>query len=206
LVDLLGAEPVLLLRLLGGLQVESPGRELPTTTMTNHLSVFTYGRFWLDCLPTRNFWMCLGGGQVAVLRLHAAVSLPRNDCTILAELGERITQLQYFLRVRSYQALRSLDKATFLEAQSPRTSDVRSLRSSVNSGKVTDRSLALGPGCLSVRSEQSDAQHEHPGEKHCREERDAFLIWSGNFPRDIFPSFSNRARRSRLPLRLTSAR
>jgi hypothetical protein len=32
-----------------------------------------------------------------VLRLHAAVSLPRNDCTILAELGERITKSQYFI-------------------------------------------------------------------------------------------------------------
>ena len=39
----------------------------------------------------------LEGGQVALLRLHAAVSSPRNDCTILAELGERITQLQYLL-------------------------------------------------------------------------------------------------------------
>jgi hypothetical protein len=36
---------------------------------------------------------------VAVLRLHAAVSWLRNDCTILAELGERITQLQYFLQL-----------------------------------------------------------------------------------------------------------
>jgi hypothetical protein len=41
----------------------------------------------------------LGGGQVAVLRLHAAVSWLRNDCTILAELGERITQLQYLLQL-----------------------------------------------------------------------------------------------------------
>jgi hypothetical protein len=102
------AEPDLFLRLLSGLQVESPGRELPTTTLTRHLSVFTYGRFWLDCLPTRNCWMCLGGGQVAVLGLHAAVSLPRNDCTILAELGERVTQLQNLLLARSFQALRSL--------------------------------------------------------------------------------------------------
>ena len=102
------AEPDLFLRLLSGLKVASPGRELPTTTITRHLSVFTYGRFWLDCLPTRNCWMCLGGGQVAVLRLHAAVSLPRNDCTILAELGERVTQLQNLLLARSFQALRSL--------------------------------------------------------------------------------------------------
>jgi hypothetical protein len=36
---------------------------------------------------------------VAVLRLHAAVSWLRNDCTILAELGERITQLQYLLQL-----------------------------------------------------------------------------------------------------------
>jgi len=150
--------------------------------------------------------MRLGGGQVAVLRLHAAVSLPRNDCTILAELGERITQLQYFLLARSYQALRSLDRANFLEL---RTSEVRrlwALRSSVNRGKVTDRSLALGPGCLSVRSEQSDPQHEHPGEKHCREERDGFLTCSGNFSWDIFPSVRNRAERWRLPLGLTGVR
>ena len=47
---------------------------------------------WLGSGPTSR------GRQVAVLRLHAAVSLPRNDCTILAELGERITQLQYLLQ------------------------------------------------------------------------------------------------------------
>jgi hypothetical protein len=41
----------------------------------------------------------LEGGQVAVLRLYAAVSSLRNDCTILAELGERITQLQYLLQL-----------------------------------------------------------------------------------------------------------
>ena len=63
---LLGADPVPLLWLLGGLKVATPGLE---------------------------------GGQVAVLRLHAAVSWLRNDCTILAELGERITQLQYFLQL-----------------------------------------------------------------------------------------------------------
>jgi hypothetical protein len=37
----------------------------------------------------------LEGGQVAVLRLHAAVSWLRNYCTIPAVRGERITQLQY---------------------------------------------------------------------------------------------------------------
>jgi hypothetical protein len=89
----------------------------PTTTITRHLSVFTYGRFWLDCLPTRNCWMCLGGGQVAVLGLHAAVSLPRNDCTILAELGERVTQLQNLLLARSFQALKSLGNSV----NTPRT-------------------------------------------------------------------------------------
>jgi hypothetical protein len=41
----------------------------------------------------------LEGGQVAVLCLHAAVTWLRNDCTILAELGERITQLQYLLQL-----------------------------------------------------------------------------------------------------------
>jgi hypothetical protein len=39
------------------------------------------------------------GGQVAVLRLHEAVASLRNDCTILVELGERITQLQYLLQL-----------------------------------------------------------------------------------------------------------
>jgi hypothetical protein len=41
----------------------------------------------------------LGGGQVTVLRLHAAVCWLRNDCTILAERSERITQLQYLLHL-----------------------------------------------------------------------------------------------------------
>ena len=36
---------------------------------------------------------------MAVLRLHAAVSWLRNDCTILADPGERITQLQYLLHL-----------------------------------------------------------------------------------------------------------
>jgi len=36
---------------------------------------------------------------VAVLRLYAAASWLRNDCTILAERGERITQLQYLLQL-----------------------------------------------------------------------------------------------------------
>jgi hypothetical protein len=68
-------------------------------------------RFTLGCFARRRayfllLWLLggrkvaslgLGGGQVAVLCLHAAVTWLRNDCTILAELGERITQLQYFL-------------------------------------------------------------------------------------------------------------
>jgi len=29
----------------------------------------------------------LGGGQVAVLRLYAATSLPRNDCRLFLETG-----------------------------------------------------------------------------------------------------------------------
>jgi hypothetical protein len=41
----------------------------------------------------------LGGGQIAVLHSYAAVSWLRNDCTILAELSERITQLQYLLLI-----------------------------------------------------------------------------------------------------------
>jgi hypothetical protein len=74
LVALLGADPFLLFWLLGGLQGASPGRELPTTTITRHLSLFTYRRVWLDCLPTRNCWMCLGGELPALLRLHVASS------------------------------------------------------------------------------------------------------------------------------------
>jgi hypothetical protein len=38
---------------------------------------------------------------VAVLRIHAAVYWLRNDRTILAEPGERITQLQYLLQLFS---------------------------------------------------------------------------------------------------------
>ena len=56
---------------------------------------------WVGSGPTSR------GRQVAVLRLHAAVSLPRNDCTILAELSERITQLQYLLQL----SLRTSEKA-----------------------------------------------------------------------------------------------
>jgi hypothetical protein len=41
----------------------------------------------------------LEGGQVAVLRLYAVVCWLRNDYTILAEPGERITQLQYLQHV-----------------------------------------------------------------------------------------------------------
>jgi len=39
-----------------------------------------------------------------------------------------------------------------------------------------------------------------------REVGDGFLTCSGNFSRDISPGLSNRVERSRLPLRLTSAR
>jgi hypothetical protein len=56
----------------------------------------------------------LEGGQVAVLRLHAAVSWLRNDCTILAELGERITQLQYLLQL-PLRTLENSVKAKFAE-------------------------------------------------------------------------------------------
>ena len=89
MADLLGADPVLLLWLLGGLKVASPDRELPTTTITRHLSVFTYGRFWLDCLPTRNCWMCLGGGQVAVLRLHLASAGHATNAGLSRQRTER---------------------------------------------------------------------------------------------------------------------
>jgi hypothetical protein len=41
----------------------------------------------------------LEGGQVAVLRLYAVVCWLRNDYTIVAEPGERITQLQYLLQL-----------------------------------------------------------------------------------------------------------
>jgi len=50
---------------------------------------------------------------VAVLRLHAAVSWLRNDCTILAELGERITQLQYLFQLSSQTSVNSV-KAKFV--------------------------------------------------------------------------------------------
>ena len=41
----------------------------------------------------------LEGGQVAVLRLYAAVCWPRNAYIILLCEGWRITQLQYLLRL-----------------------------------------------------------------------------------------------------------
>jgi hypothetical protein len=56
----------------------------------------------------------LEGGQVASLRLHAAVSWLRNDCTILAELGERITQMQYLLQL-SWRTSEKPQKAKFAE-------------------------------------------------------------------------------------------
>jgi hypothetical protein len=43
---------------------------------------------------------------VAVLRLYAAASWLRNDCTILAERGERITQLQYLLQLSLRTSMR----------------------------------------------------------------------------------------------------
>jgi hypothetical protein len=49
-----------------------------------------------------------------VLRLHAAVSWLRNDCSILAELGERVTQLQYLLQL-SLRTSQNSVKAKFAE-------------------------------------------------------------------------------------------
>lgn len=40
----------------------------------------------------------LDGGQVAVLRLHAAVSWSRNDGSVLRALRTRITQMSEFLK------------------------------------------------------------------------------------------------------------
>src|SRR5215212_3746859 len=60
----------------------------------------------------------LEGGQVAVLRPHATVSWPRNDCTILAELGERITQLQYLLQL-SLRTSENAVKGKFNFAEHP---------------------------------------------------------------------------------------
>src|SRR5215212_2708326 len=64
---------------LSGLKVARPGRELPTTTITRHLSVFTYVRFWLDCLPTINWGM---PGEANFVELRKAevrrIPLPRT--------------------------------------------------------------------------------------------------------------------------------
>jgi hypothetical protein len=51
---------------------------------------------------------------VAVLRLHAAVTWLRNDYNILAELYERITQLQYLSQVSSRTSENSV-RAKFAE-------------------------------------------------------------------------------------------
>jgi hypothetical protein len=56
----------------------------------------------------------LEGAQVAVLRLHAAVSWLRNSYTILAEPGGRITQLQYLLQLSSPTSENAV-KAKFAE-------------------------------------------------------------------------------------------
>jgi hypothetical protein len=78
----------------------------------------------------------LGGGQVAVLRLHAAVCWLRNDCTILTELGERITQLQYLLHL-SLRAAENTLQANFREFV---FHDVREYK-----GKKEDRKRACNP-------------------------------------------------------------
>ena len=51
---------------------------------------------------------------MAVLRLYAAASWLRNACTILAERGERITQLQYLLQL-SLRTSENSVKAKFAE-------------------------------------------------------------------------------------------
>src|SRR5215211_7656164 len=50
----------------------------------------------------------------SVLHLYAAVSWPRNDCTILAELSERITQLQYLFQL-SWRTSENAQNANFAE-------------------------------------------------------------------------------------------
>jgi hypothetical protein len=44
--------------------------------------------------------------------LHVAVCWPRNEYTILAEVDERITQLQYFLLAQKNYALRGRVRRT----------------------------------------------------------------------------------------------
>jgi len=56
----------------------------------------------------------LEGAQVAVLHLHAAVSWLRNSYTILAEPGERITQLQYLLQL-SFRTSENTQNRNFVE-------------------------------------------------------------------------------------------
>jgi hypothetical protein len=86
---------------------------------------------------------------VAILRLHAAASLPRNDCTILAELGERITQLQYLLHF----FLRTSENSVYANfAESPK-GELRRIpipRTSVNKGKRKGRGYSPQPSLSRV--------------------------------------------------------
>jgi hypothetical protein len=68
---------------------------------------------------------------VAVLRLYAAASWLRNDCTILAERGERITQLQYLLQL-SLRTSENSFKANFRESPKGEVRRIPILRTRVH--------------------------------------------------------------------------
>ena len=80
---------------------------------------------WLLCYAQTQFsyfWLGgrevaspgLEGGQVAVLRLYAAVCWPRNAYIILLCEGWRITQMQYLLQLSSPTSENAV-KAKFAE-------------------------------------------------------------------------------------------
>src|SRR5918995_5677351 len=69
---------------------------------------------WLDLAVISLYPPPYRGRQITDLRLHAAVSSLRNDCTILVELDERITQLQYLLQL-SWRTSEKPQKAKFAE-------------------------------------------------------------------------------------------
>jgi hypothetical protein len=106
---------------------------LPSTLLLSAAS-------WVGSGPTSR------GRQVAVLRLHAAVSLPRNDCTILAELGERITQLQYLLQLSLRTSENSVKwKSNFRESPKGEVRRITIPRTRVNT--LSERASLKGPVC-----------------------------------------------------------
>jgi hypothetical protein len=102
---------------------------LPSTLL---LSAASWLGSWLGSWPTSR------GRQVAVLRLHAAVCWPRNEYTILAEVDERITQLQYLLQL-SLRTSENAQNAYFVEFYKGEVLRIPILGTSVNKGDEKGR-------------------------------------------------------------------